>query len=389
MVSFRRKKTSSAPAPEPPLATSTQPTQTEAPTPPPSHHALVTGGGGFLGRHIVEQLLADGRYRVRVFDIRPAAPDAAHPDVEYVVGDLRKIDDVMTACHAIDIVFHTATAAPTGANAYNRTLMHSVNVDGTNNVIQACKEKSVRALVYTSSASVVFEGKDLIKVNEDTPYAAAPLDFYTATKIEGEKLALQANDARLCTCALRPSGMFGEYDLLTVPTMISKAKAGKMKYIIGKGDNIMDWTYAGNVAAAHLAAGESLLHKGPASSAAGKAYFVTNDDPKPFWGFMGDICGGLGYDRPHIRLPYLLIMFIALFVQYVVKPLLRPIKELETDFTPFRIKVASVNRTFDCSRAKRDFSYHPAVSMDEALERTLKYFDHLKAVKMNGDKKAR
>lgn len=337
--------------------------------------ALVTGGSGFLGRHIVEQLLATGRYSVRVFDIR--RPDDADARVEYLVGDLRKPEEVAAACRGAAVVFHVATASPTGANAYNHDLMRGVNVDGTQNVVDACVREHVPALVYTSSASVVFSGKDLVDVDESTPYAARPMDYYTVTKIEGEKAALAGNGrGGLATCALRPSGIFGEYDMLTVPTTIDNARRGKMKFIVGNGRNKMDFTYAGNVAAAHLAAAEALRAGGPA---AGKAFFVTNDDPQPFWGFMGDICEGLGYGRPRIPLPFALVMFIACLMQYIIIPLLSPIKRLQTDFTPFRITLAASNRTFSCQAAKRDLGYRPAVGMEEAMRRTLAYFQHLHA----------
>lgn len=72
-------------------------------------------------------------------------------------------------------------------------------------------------------------------------------------QIEAEKLILAANGERgLAVVALRPSGIFGEWDRLFVPTLVDKAKQGKMKYILGDGNNLMEWTYAGNVADAHL-----------------------------------------------------------------------------------------------------------------------------------------
>lgn len=85
----------------------------------------------------------------------------------------------------MDCVFHVATAAPTAHNAHNRELMRAVNVDGTANVVDACAAAGVPRLVYTSSASVVFDGRDLYAADEGTPYAARPMDYYTHTKIEG------------------------------------------------------------------------------------------------------------------------------------------------------------------------------------------------------------
>ena len=87
---------------------------------------------------------------------------------------------------------------------------------------------------------------------------------------------------------------------------------------------------------AHIQAAEALASPSQAAAVAGQAYFITNADPQPFWGFMGDVCEGLGYGRPRIHLPFALIYAIALFVQYVVTPLLSPFKAIQTDFTPFR-----------------------------------------------------
>lgn len=341
----------------------------------PRQRCLVTGGSGFLGRHLVQQLLDSGRWEVTVFDIRPLEGEDR---ATCIVGDLRKRSDVDAAVQGMDCVFHVATAAPTAHNAHNQELMRAVNVDGTANVVDACAAAGVPRLVYTSSASVVFDGRDLYAADEATPYAARPMDYYTHTKIEGEKAALAGNGrGGLATVALRPSGIFGEGDALMVPTAVRNAQRGKMKYVIGSGRNEMDWTYVGNVAQAHIEAADALSLDSPL---AGKAYFITNADPRPFWGFMGDVCEGLGYGRPHIKLPFYLVYFIALIVQYLVVPLCRLFgKDLQSDFTPFRVTLTASNRTFSCAAAKRDFGYTPQVSMEEALKRTLQHFDHLHA----------
>ncbi len=100
--------------------------------------------------------------------------------------------------------------------------------------------------------SVVFDGRDLVGVDETTPYTARPMDYYTQTKVAGERLALAAAGPDLGVVALRPSGIFGEGDTVMVPTFVRQARAGKMKYIIGSGTNVWDFTYVGNVAQAHV-----------------------------------------------------------------------------------------------------------------------------------------
>ena len=81
------------------------------------------------------------------------------------------------------MVFHCAAAAPSASNAIgNEKLMHDVNVLGTQHVIAACQALGIGRLVYTSSASVVFEGRDLLHVDETMPVAKKPMDFYTSTK---------------------------------------------------------------------------------------------------------------------------------------------------------------------------------------------------------------
>ena len=106
----------------------------------------------------------------------------------------------------MDVVFHCATAAPSASNAVsNQKLMYDVNVRGTQHIIAACQQLGVPSLVYTSSASVVFQGADLLDVNESTPLATKPMDFYTSTKVRhaGTAPASLAGDG-LCyrRCAL-------------------------------------------------------------------------------------------------------------------------------------------------------------------------------------------
>lgn len=83
----------------------------------------------------------------------------------------------------MDTIFHCATAAPAAENLANKQIMQEVNVKGTQNILRAAVSEGVRKVVYTSSASVVFDGRDLIEVDESAPFVTRPLDYYTGTKV--------------------------------------------------------------------------------------------------------------------------------------------------------------------------------------------------------------
>ena len=139
----------------------------------------------------------------------------------------------------------------------------------------------------------------------------------------------------------------------------------------------MDWTYAGNVADAHVLAGDKLASA--ASPIAGRPFFITNDAPRPFWTFMGDLLEPLGYGRPHIKLPFWPLYVVSVVVAWL-SALLRPLVTLPTtDFTPMRITISAATRRLDCGAAKRELGYAPRVSVDEGLARTVAAFAHLAA----------
>ncbi|MEQ2316929.1 hypothetical protein AMECASPLE_037462, partial [Ameca splendens] len=139
---------------------------------------------------------------------------------------------LLSALKDVSLVFHCASPAPASDD---RLLFERVNIQGTQTVIQACIDAGVQKLVLTSSASVVFEGTDVKNGKEDLPYAKKPIDYYTQTKIEQEKLVLAACDKMkgFLTVAIRPHGIFGPRDPQLVPTLVDAARRGKMKFIIG------------------------------------------------------------------------------------------------------------------------------------------------------------
>ncbi|XP_013378832.1 sterol-4-alpha-carboxylate 3-dehydrogenase, decarboxylating [Lingula anatina] len=327
----------------------------------------VIGGCGFLGRHIAEQLLQRG-YAVNVFDIRTTFTDDR---IQFFEGNLCQTECLLPALEGVFAVFHCASPP---YSADDRELFYRVNVDGTKILIAACKQAGVKRLVLTSSASVVYEGKDIKNGTEELPYAAKPIDYYTETKILQEKTVLGADSADLHTVAIRPHGIFGPRDPHMLPTTIATARAGKMKFMIGNGKNLVDFTYVENVVHGHIIAAEKLEAGSPVC---GKAYNITNDDPIYFWSFLSRLLTGLQYDTPKYSIPYTVIFFIALLVQFFCF-LLRPLVTIRPTFTPMRVALAGTFHYYSCDRAKRDMGYAPVVPLDKGIELTIKAFPHLK-----------
>ena len=129
---------------------------------------------------------------------------------------------------------------------------------------------------------------------------------------------------------------------------------------------------------AGLQAADSLA---ASSTTSGRAYFITNADPRPFWTFLGDFLEPLGYQPPSLRLPWLLIYLIACIVEFIVQPIRRRVspKSPPSDFTPSRITIAATNRVFKCDAARDELGYVPKWSVADGQRAIVKSFDHMHA----------
>ncbi|KAE8735281.1 3beta-hydroxysteroid-dehydrogenase/decarboxylase isoform 2 [Hibiscus syriacus] len=351
---------------------------------------VVTGGRGFAARHLVEMLIKCDMFSVRIVDLPSKIDLESHEEngllgealrsgrADYVSADLRHKAQVLKALEGMEVVFHMA--AP-NSSINNFSLHHSVNVLGTKNVIESCIQLKVKRLIYTSSPSVVFDGvHGIFNGNESLPYPANHNDSYSSTKAEGEALVMKSNGIDgLLTCCIRPSSIFGPGDRLLVPSLVAAARAGKSKFIIGDGNNVYDFTYVENVAHAHICAEQALASGGEvAEKAAGQAYFITNMEPIKFWEFVSRILEGLGYQRPKIKIPAIVIMPVAHLVEWTYR-LLGPYGMKVPQLTPSRVRLLSCSRSFDCSKAKDRIGYTPIVSLEDGLQKTIESFSHLRA----------
>lgn len=321
-------------------------------------HALVTGGGGFLGLYIVEQLLARGD-TVRVF-CRGEYPRLRELGVEYHRGDVRDAEAVSTAVNGVETVFHTA-AVPGIWGPWK--LFYSINTQGTEHVIDACRRHGVPKLVYTSSPSVVFDGTSHDNADESLPYPAKYACHYPHTKALAEQAALAANDGKsFATCALRPHLIWGPRDNHLVPRLIARAKSGRLRRV-GDGENRVSMSYVENAAASHLRAADALSFTSPV---AGQAYFINEPQPVKLWEWVDELLSDA--DLPPLEKT--ISAKAAARLGGVIETAYRLCRiKREPPMTRFLAAQLSSSHCYDTTKAQRDFDSGPRVSVEEGMAR--------------------
>ena len=315
---------------------------------------LVTGGTGFLGRRLVERLLAEGR-AVTVLARRPA-PDLAARGVRFVSAALDDAPAVAAACAGQSTIFHVAAKVGIWGryDDFFRT-----NVLGTRALLAGARAHGVRFFVHTSTPSVVYNGRDLAGANESLPLTTACPAAYPLTKAIAEREVLAANGPELRTVALRPHLIWGVGDPHLVPRILARARAGRLR-IVGGGRNRVDMVHVTNAVDAHLLA-EAALER----AAAGRAYFITNGEPVVLWDWINDLLRALGECPIEKRLPLGVAAAIGAVCEAAWRCL--PLKG-EPPMTRFVAAELAKDHWFNLSAAKHDLWYAPRVSMAEGTE---------------------
>lgn len=342
--------------------------------------SVVTGGAGFIGRHLVDALLARGD-EVRVLDVAPEPANDWSGEVDYRCADVTDRRAVRDACAGADVVFHAAALVHTRRSQRER--MWAVNVGGTERVIDACVEAGVARLVFVGAAIVVCDGREIMGGDESLPYAERAVEPFTATMVGAERRVRAANDPRgLRTVALRPTMVFGPDDPYFLPALLGYLRQGRARVQIGRGRWLWDATYVTNLIDALLLADEALrrarepdvLGRRPSRAVAGGAYFISNDEPMPFWEFVERMAYRLGLPPPRFALPHQLAYTwaalresAARFGNDTVGP--------PDGLSRFSIRQMCTSTYFSIEAARRDLGYEPAVSLADGIERTCAYVE--------------
>jgi nucleoside-diphosphate-sugar epimerase len=304
---------------------------------------LVTGGGGFIGSHLVERLLSDG-HDVRVLDNfatgkRENLLERAD-QVELVEGDMRSYERVHTAVRGCELVLHQAALPSVPRSVQDPLTSSEVNVTGTLNVLLAARDEGVRRVVFASSSSIYGANPELPKREDLLPLPMSP---YAVAKLAGEGYCRSFHEVfRIETVSLRYFNVFGpRQDPLSqyaavIPNFITALLAGEQPVVYGDGEQSRDFTYVENVVEANLLAMT-------ADGVAGKLFNVAAGQRttlNQLLEYLGALIG---------RAP-------------------------DATYDPARPGDVRHSQA-DIGRARRELGYSPSISPEEGLRRTLSWYE--------------
>ncbi|HYN34547.1 MAG TPA: NAD-dependent epimerase/dehydratase family protein [Ilumatobacteraceae bacterium] len=319
-------------------------------------NVLVTGGSSLIGAGVANALAARGNEVTCLQRSHSALVDAK---VAQHLGDIRERDVVAEAATGCDAIVHVAAKVGVVGPWED---YRSINVDGTANVVAAALARGVPRVVYVSSPSVAHGGEPIIGGAADAPVLGRGRAWYPESKAMAEIVALDAASGDLGVVAVRPHLVWGPGDTQLVGRIVERARAGRLA-LVGGGRALVDTTYIDNAVAALVAALDAVQPGAPCS---GRAYVVSNGEPRMIRELVEGICSAAGV-RFAPRDVSLRVGRSAGAAVERVWPLLR--RSDEPPLTQFLAEQLGTAHWFDPRPARDDLGYSPAVSIDEGLRR--------------------
>lgn len=323
--------------------------------------AVVTGGTGFLGSHLVRTLQARGA-TVRVL-LRPGTSTTAVPaGVETRVGDIRDVAALREAFAGASTVFHLAgLTAPYGP----RHRFLEINVDGTAAVLEACLAAHVDRLVYVSSMVVLGIECDRRGLTEEARYATRFVSAYEESKVKAEQVVVErARATGLPAVVLRPGMGWGPRDRVMLPALI-RALQSPFFFMVGNGRNTLDLSYAGNIA-------HALWLAATRPQAVGGVYHVADGFSITCREYLGALAKRLGLPVPRRRLPRGLVQFL---MRVVLPPEPEP-KDVTRPSHGHLLRLCALFRDSepDTSRIRKELGYDPPVDFATGIAETVAWY---------------
>jgi nucleoside-diphosphate-sugar epimerase len=322
---------------------------------------LVTGGTGFLGRHLATRLVRQGD-DVRVLARKTSSIDHLPQGVEIVYGDLKDKASLEMAVKGADVVYHAAAAMRGSWQEYEQS-----TINGTARMLELSLQTGVKRFVHISSIIVyeVYElGKNAI-VDESCPYVRAPEQYgpYTRSKVAAEKLAFDFLKKGLPVVVVRPGLVYGPYSKVLFPH-VGYSLGGRLFFIIGRGDNLLPLTYIDNIV-------DAILLAGAKEGAVGHVYHIVDEVEITQREYLKKYIAATNQKFIVTAVPLSLLFRLAALIEQ-----LRRFGLLNSASLPSKYGLASKwkSLTFDTSKARKQLNWHPRISLEEGLKRTFDWY---------------
>ncbi|MDG1958641.1 MAG: SDR family NAD(P)-dependent oxidoreductase [Candidatus Binatia bacterium] len=313
---------------------------------------LVTGASGVLGHTLVPQLVEKG-YDIRLFDMVPT-PESLHDAVrsvgreariESITGDMRDKAALSEACHDVEVVHHLAAGQrmkPQFASLSEQDIF-DMNLTGVQNVLDAAREKRARRVVFISSSAVY--GIPRTELVDEETHPKEPLGAYGASKLEAEKLCLQAIDGGQDVAMLRPMSLFGDGMTGVFVLLFDWVRRNRRVFLLGSGANRVQMVAADDVSRCAILA---------ATSDKARGLVVNVGSPPESVPSVRAQCEALiayaGASSKIMAFPAALLRNAARVLNLVgMSPIV-----------PEHYKLADVNFVLDISRARENLGWEPS-----------------------------
>jgi nucleoside-diphosphate-sugar epimerase len=314
--------------------------------------AFVTGGSGFVGGALIERLRREG------WDVRAlarserAAERVRELGAEPVSGDLDDRESLRAGAEGCEVCFHAAAKVEDWGDPAD---FERLNVQGTRNVIDACREAGVRRLVHVGTEAALMAGHPLVDVDEGAPLRPDSPALYSSSKAKAEQLVRAANGDGLETVVVRPRFVWGRGDSTLLPQIVEMVRSGRFRWV-GGGRHLTATTHIDNTVEG--------LWLGATKAPAGGVYFVTDGEPVVFRDFLTALVGTQGVEIPDKSVPPGVANAAARAAEAIWRGLRR---RGNPPLTRFAVWVSSQECTIDISRAERELGYRPVTSREDGL----------------------
>jgi nucleoside-diphosphate-sugar epimerase len=312
--------------------------------------AFVTGGSGFIGGALIERLRSEG-WEVRALArSERAAARVRELGAEPVSGDLDDRAALRAGAEGCELAFHAAAKVEDWGDPAD---FERLNVRGTQNVIDACREAGVRRLVHVGTEAALMVGQPLINVDESAPLRPDSAALYSSSKAKAEQLVRDAGG--LETVVVRPRFVWGRGDTTLLPALSEMVRSGRFRWV-GGGRQLTATTHIDNTVEG--------LWLGATKAPTGGVYFVTDGEPVVFREFLTRMLGTQGVTIPDKSVPPGVAKVAAASAERIWRLLRRP---GSPPLTRFAVWVSSQECTIDISRAERELGYRPVISREDGL----------------------